>query len=210
MEQAYAAAEHARALQTSTSFLGGAASGGGATPRTRSLLRDMLNISPILTDGAAAIIDDSFNKCFTMLTPDPWNWNAYLWPEWAMGVLLRHVILFPLRLVVLLICNVLFIGMFFVIGALYKPGPRRRQLELVAIQVRTSWVRERERERERIALLGRGTTPTPWRPLRRASVRRSSYGRGTCVPRVPVGHPPTERSVPACCCCCSRPVWRRS
>ena len=28
---------------------------------------------------------------------DPWNWNAYLFPLWCLGVLVRNLILFPLR-----------------------------------------------------------------------------------------------------------------
>lgn len=57
----------------------------------QSLVEDVLNISNVLTDGAAAMVDDSFNKCFTSLRPEPWNWNIYLYPCWVMGVLLRYV-----------------------------------------------------------------------------------------------------------------------
>jgi hypothetical protein len=131
LEQAYGAAEQERLLRTAISYR---AEPGTPAP-ARSLLRDLFNISPVLTDGAAAIIDDSFNKCFTCMEPDPWNWNAYLWPQWFFGLVLRHYVLFPLRLVVLLILNVLFIGAFFIIGLLYKPGQRRKELELKAIQV---------------------------------------------------------------------------
>lgn len=56
-----------------------------------SLVDDVLNISHVLTDGAAAMVDDSFNKCFTMIRPEPWNWNIYLYPCWVLGVLLRCV-----------------------------------------------------------------------------------------------------------------------
>ncbi len=38
-------------------------------------------------------------QCFTSMTPDPWNWNAYLWPTWALGVVLRQCVLLPLRVV---------------------------------------------------------------------------------------------------------------
>ncbi len=129
MEDAYEAAEQQRALLTRSSFTDQA----GTKP---SLLRDMLNISPIMTDAAGAIIDDSFNKCFTCLAPDPWNWNAYLWPQWLMGTILRHCILFPLRLITLLICNIIFMGIFFMVGVIYKPGPTRTKLEIAMIQVR--------------------------------------------------------------------------
>jgi len=48
----------------------------------KSLLSVMLNINSVLTDGAAAMVDDTFLKCFTSASPDPWNWNFYLAPLW--------------------------------------------------------------------------------------------------------------------------------
>lgn len=48
----------------------------------KSLLSVMLNINSVLTDGAAAMVDDSFLKCFVNAQPDPWNWNFYLAPLW--------------------------------------------------------------------------------------------------------------------------------
>eukprot|EP00878_Enallax_costatus_P012484 GHUV01013037.1.p4 GENE.GHUV01013037.1~~GHUV01013037.1.p4 ORF type:complete len:112 (+),score=43.06 GHUV01013037.1:346-681(+) len=48
----------------------------------KSLLKVMLNINSVLTDAAAALVDDSFLRCFTSATPDPWNWNFYLAPLW--------------------------------------------------------------------------------------------------------------------------------
>jgi hypothetical protein len=65
VEQAYVAAEEER-LQA----------------HSHSLLTDMLSIESVLTDAAAAVIDDSFNKCFTSTPSDPWNWNLYLFPMW--------------------------------------------------------------------------------------------------------------------------------
>ena len=59
--------------------------------------QDLLNISPIVTDAAAAVVDDSFLRCFQGAPPDPWNWNVYLFPTWCLGCLLRFGILFPLR-----------------------------------------------------------------------------------------------------------------
>ena len=54
-----------------------------------TLLRDVLDISDVLTEGAAAMIDDSFLKCFNSRRSDPWNWNMYLWPCWVLGVIIR-------------------------------------------------------------------------------------------------------------------------
>ncbi|GFH09053.1 PlsC domain-containing protein [Haematococcus lacustris] len=88
MENAYAQAEQQRRLQSSHS-MAIPEDGGPPSSSHPPLLADMLNISHVLTDGATAIVDDSFNKCFTSMAPDPWNWNAYLWPEWVLGVVLR-------------------------------------------------------------------------------------------------------------------------
>lgn len=57
----------------------------------------LLDISPHLNDAAAAIVDDSFLRCFQQATSDPWNWNIYLFPVWCLGVLVRYLILFPIR-----------------------------------------------------------------------------------------------------------------
>jgi glycerol-3-phosphate O-acyltransferase 3/4 len=61
------------------------------------LLWDLLDISPVLTEAASAIIDDSFTRCFKSNTPEPWNWNLYLAPLWCLGVIVRYGILFPIR-----------------------------------------------------------------------------------------------------------------
>ncbi|WIA38686.1 hypothetical protein OEZ86_001991 [Tetradesmus obliquus] len=81
----------------------------------KSLLAVMLNINSVLTDAAAAMVDDSFLKCFTSAAPDPWNWNFYLAPIWLLGMLFRHLVLFPLRLTLLLTSHLLFFMVFFTV-----------------------------------------------------------------------------------------------
>ena len=54
-------------------------------------------MSPLLQDAGAAIVDDSFLRCFQSASSDPWNWNIYLFPLWLVGLLVRHLILFPIR-----------------------------------------------------------------------------------------------------------------
>ncbi|KAH7849222.1 hypothetical protein Vadar_014805 [Vaccinium darrowii] len=44
---------------------------------------------------------DSFTRCFKSIPPQPWNWNVYLFPLWCLGVGVRYLILFPLRVLVL-------------------------------------------------------------------------------------------------------------
>lgn len=71
----------------------------GAWPPPPAAARrhDILDISSPLNDAAAALVDDSFLRCFKTLPDEPWNWNAYLFPLWAAGVVVRNGILFPLR-----------------------------------------------------------------------------------------------------------------
>ena len=61
---------------------------------------DVLDISDLLQDAGAAIVDDSFLRCFKQASTEPWNWNAYLFPLWVVGLIVRYFILFPLRLTV--------------------------------------------------------------------------------------------------------------
>lgn len=56
----------------------------------------------IVAQGASAIVDDSFNRCFASTESEPWNWNIYLFPCWLVGVVLRYLVVFPIRLTLLL------------------------------------------------------------------------------------------------------------
>ncbi|GMH32616.1 hypothetical protein BSKO_00450 [Bryopsis sp. KO-2023] len=94
-----------------------------------SVLQELLDISPILSDGAAAIVDDSFLRCFTSMEPDPWNWNFYLFPMWWMGAIVRFLILFPIRVVILMGGFLIFFTLFFSVRAIMKDGPKRREIE---------------------------------------------------------------------------------
>lgn len=100
----------------------------------KTLLKDILNISSVLTDAAAAMVDDSFLKCFTMTEPDPWNWNLYLFPMWCLGVVFRYCILFPIRLVTLLGGLLIFLSLFFLLQPLMKEGPTKNLIERKIVQ----------------------------------------------------------------------------
>lgn len=64
---------------------------------------NLLDICPIVTDGMKTMVDDEFNRCFTSSRYQPWNWNIYLYPSWILGIILRHCILFPIRLTILVV-----------------------------------------------------------------------------------------------------------
>jgi glycerol-3-phosphate O-acyltransferase 3/4 len=80
----------------------------------------VLNTSEILRDAADALIDDSFFRCFTSAPPDLWNWNWYLFPSWLLGVFLRYFILFPIRLILLVITQTVFMALFFPVQFVLK------------------------------------------------------------------------------------------
>lgn len=66
-----------------------------------------------------------------------------LWPACALNLspnLLtldprRHMVLFPLRMVVLVLLNLLFLVAFFGVVGMMKSGPRRKAYELKLVQV---------------------------------------------------------------------------
>eukprot|EP00873_Tetraselmis_striata_P001570 jgi/Tetstr1/421834/TSEL_012735.t1 len=92
------------------------------------LSHQLLDISDHLSDAASAIMDDSFWKCFTMNDPDSWNWNIYLFPLWCCGVVLRYAVLFPIRLLVLLLCQLIFSILFAIFSVVLKDGPRKQAM----------------------------------------------------------------------------------
>lgn len=77
---------------------------------------DALDLTGPLNDATAALVDDSFLRCFKSSLDDPWNWNFYLFPLWCCGVVIRNFILFPLRVVALMIGFLLFFIGFFLAG----------------------------------------------------------------------------------------------
>eukprot|EP00250_Pteridium_aquilinum_P011553 c20148_g1_i1 orf=7-909(-) len=94
---------------------------------TRVLLRDLLDISPALNEAAGAIVDDTFTRCFKSNPPEPWNWNLYLFPLWCCGVLVRYLLLFPLRVLLLAVGWVLFLALFLPVHSILRGHDHLRQ-----------------------------------------------------------------------------------
>lgn len=103
------------------------------TKHGRTVATDVLDIAAPLNDAIAAIVDDSFLRCFKSAADEPWNWNFYLMPLWATGVLIRNFILFPLRLISLLLTFLLYFLLFAMIG-LFLKGNKRKIAERRAIK----------------------------------------------------------------------------
>mmetsp|Transcript_20669 Transcript_20669/g.39275 ORF Transcript_20669/g.39275 Transcript_20669/m.39275 type:complete len:499 (+) Transcript_20669:149-1645(+) len=89
----------------------------------------VLNISEFMNEGAKAIVDDSFTKCFKSTPQEPWNWNVYLFPMWVFGILIRYLVLFPIRLLVLVGGLTVGLSCFFVVSTVLSPSKLRRRLE---------------------------------------------------------------------------------
>ncbi|PSC73996.1 glycerol-3-phosphate acyltransferase 3-like [Micractinium conductrix] len=98
-----------------------------------NVVRDVLDIASPLNDAAAAIVDDSFLRCFKSCLDDPWNWNAYLFPMWVLGVAVRNLLLFPLRLIMLLLGALIFIAGYALVGLVLK-GQRLKRAERWLVQ----------------------------------------------------------------------------
>ena len=75
-----------------------------------------------LRNGADSIVDDSFWKCFEDPDDVGWNWNFYLFPIWCIGVLTRYIILFPIRLLFLILGVLIFFIGFLCIRLWYFIG----------------------------------------------------------------------------------------
>jgi hypothetical protein len=75
-----------------------------------------------LRNGADSIVDDSFWRCFEDREDVAWNWNFYLFPLWCAGVLIRYFILFPIRLLLLILGILIFFVGFFLIRFWYLIG----------------------------------------------------------------------------------------
>ncbi|KAJ6310933.1 hypothetical protein OIU76_015619 [Salix suchowensis] len=105
-------------------------------PLDKLSLRDLLDISPTLTEAAGAIVDDSFTRCFKSNPPEPWNWNVYLFPLWCCGVVIRYGILFPVRVLVLAIGWIIFLSSYIPVHLLLKGHDKlRKKIERSLVEV---------------------------------------------------------------------------
>merc|ERR1719249_310340 len=64
--------------------------------RRQSQRKVTFNLEDI-NSGAQVIVDDDFSLCFKRPERRPWNFNAYLFALWLIGVALRYLIILPIR-----------------------------------------------------------------------------------------------------------------
>lgn len=69
------------------------------------------------------MVDDSFLRCFKSAVDEPWNWNFYLFPVWCLGVVVRNLILFPIRCITLALGFLLFFLGFALVGLVLRVRP---------------------------------------------------------------------------------------
>lgn len=108
-------------------------------------LCDLIDISPALTEAAGAIVDDTFTRCFKSNPPERWNWNLYLFPLWCCGVVFRYFVLFPLRVLTLVVGWIVFLSAFIPVHFLFRRNTRLRLklqrglMELICSVFVASW-----------------------------------------------------------------------
>ncbi|GAA0149835.1 acyltransferase [Lithospermum erythrorhizon] len=94
---------------------------------TQLRLHDLIDISPTLTEAAGAIVD---------IFQEPWNWNIYLFPLWCMGIIVRYGILFPSRVIVLVIGWMIFLSSYIPVHILLKGHDKlRKKLERCLVEL---------------------------------------------------------------------------
>ena len=114
-------------------------------PHGKLRLRDLIDISPTLSEAAGAIVDDSFIRCFKSNPPKPWNWNVYLFTLWCLGVVVRYLILFPARVLVLTMGWIIFFSSFIPVHYLLKGHNKLRTkierclVEMMCVFFVASW-----------------------------------------------------------------------
>ena len=75
------------------------------------------------------MVDDNFWKCFKSRKPPPWNWNFYLWPLWVCGCLVRYLVVFPFRVLVLALAWTFFAASMLGVQSCCPRGKMRQRME---------------------------------------------------------------------------------
>ena len=86
----------------------------------KSKLFEITDCFPLIRESVKVLVNDEFTRCFEAPVSKPWNWNIYLYPTWVLGVLLRYLILFPIRLLIFIVGTILFIISFSFVSSILK------------------------------------------------------------------------------------------
>eukprot|EP01136_Pigoraptor_vietnamica_P006670 Opistho-1_new@39864 len=108
----------------------------------RTTTLGFLDLAPFARNAIESIVQDSFTRCFESRPSHPWNWNFYLMPLYVIGVFVRYCILFPLRLVCVLLGFLLF-ALMMVSTIPMSPTARdrwqKRAIRMLAVCFIMSW-----------------------------------------------------------------------
>ncbi|KAH3764178.1 glycerol-3-phosphate acyltransferase 9 [Pelomyxa schiedti] len=90
---------------------------------------NLLDIAPMVRNGMEKIVEDEFTNCFQPNKTRPWNWNAYLFPAWVVGILFRYALLIPGRTCWLIFCTLLYIPAFAFVQLAIKNSETKMSLQ---------------------------------------------------------------------------------
>ncbi|GAA0146378.1 hypothetical protein Leryth_012593 [Lithospermum erythrorhizon] len=83
---------------------------------------------PLITEVTS--VDDAVTLCFKSNPPETWKRNIYLFPLWCLGVIIRYLILFPLRVMVLIIGWIIFLACYIPVHVILQGHDKlRKKLE---------------------------------------------------------------------------------
>ncbi|KJE94836.1 lysophosphatidic acid acyltransferase [Capsaspora owczarzaki ATCC 30864] len=101
-----------------------------------------LDLAPLARNAVQCLVQDDFTKCFESARRDPWNWNFYLFPIYYLGVFFRYFILFPIRLICLIMGFVLFalvMPLTFLLPEARRSRYQQKCVQLLATVFAMSW-----------------------------------------------------------------------
>lgn len=101
-----------------------------------------LDVAPFCRNAMAAVVEDSFTKCFESKEKVRWDNTFYLLPLSYAGAVIRYGILFPLRILIILLGMLLFAIMYAVSLMFAESGRLRvqeRAVRMLAMFFLWSW-----------------------------------------------------------------------
>ena len=135
---------------TSSSFVGAAATGTQSLRINRRIEQSYLeeiqrardpektfklgDILENINSGMQVFVDDDFSLCFKRPERRSWNWNLYLFIFWCIGVVIRYLILFPLRLLAMTLATLLTMLQLWIWKKLFSDPQQLERWELWSLQ----------------------------------------------------------------------------
>ncbi|KAJ4456242.1 putative Glycerol-3-phosphate acyltransferase 9 [Paratrimastix pyriformis] len=104
----------------------------------QNLIRAVL---PFMQDTIQNVVQDEFSKCFTSSQRNrPMNWAPHLAVTWLLGLIFRHLILLPCRLLLLIVVTLVFVVVFFLFKLMRRSPARKRILQRLLCWWCRAWI----------------------------------------------------------------------